>query len=170
MGDYRTMVRSVSEILVSVRPLLGGTAALIVLSLIPVAMTSLGEPNLSESRALNLKTLYAASPVGMVGAVVSGVMIGSFYALGVVFARRIGLSVAESAMFMSVVVLGGLVFQLPIGALADRLDRRLVMSVALILVGGSWAVLLSLLASGVPFATTRSRTHGSFWPLQFLRV
>ncbi|WP_309045766.1 MFS transporter [Marinobacter sediminicola] len=128
-------------------------AALIVLSLIPVAMTSLGEPNLSESRALNLKKLYAASPVGMIGAAVSGIMIGSFYALGVVFARRIGLSVAESAMIMSVVVLGGLVFQLPIGALADRLDRRLVMSIALILVGASWAVLLSLLASGVPFAT-----------------
>lgn len=127
-------------------------ASLIGLSLIPVAMTSLGEPNLSESRVLNVRDLYSASRVGVVGAGVAGIMVGSFYALGVVFALKIGLSVSEAALFMSTVVLGGLAFQLPMGVLADRYDRRVVMSGALIAVGAAWGMLAAFIASGLPFA------------------
>lgn len=126
-------------------------ASLIVLSLIPVAMTSLGEPNLSDSRVLNVKDLYSASPVGVVGAGVAGLMVGSFYALGAVFAIKIGLSVSEAALFMSVVVLGGLILQVPIGVLADRYDRRIVMSGALMGVGVAWATLAGVVATGLPF-------------------
>lgn len=126
-------------------------ASLIALSLVPIAMTSLGEPNISDSRALNVRDLYSASPVGVVGAVVAGLMVGSFYALAVVFALKIGLSVSQAALFMSVVVLGGLVFQLPMGMLADRYDRRVVMSGALIAVGVAWGALAGLIASGLPF-------------------
>ncbi len=125
-------------------------AALIGLSLIPVAMTSLGEPNLSESRVLGVKDLYLASKVGVVGAGVAGLMVGSFYALGVVFARRIGLSVSEAALLMSVVVLGGLAAQIPMGMLADRFDRRIVMSGTLLVVGAAWGTLASFVASGLP--------------------
>jgi MFS family permease len=125
-------------------------ASLIGLSLIPVAMTSLGEPNLSDSRVLRVRDLFSVSPVGVVGAGVAGLMVGSFYALGVVFARRIGLSVSEAALFMSTVVLGGLIFQVPVGALADRYDRRLVMSGVLFTVGVAWATLAGFIASGLP--------------------
>lgn len=126
-------------------------ASLIGLSLIPVAMTRLGEPNLSNSGVLNVRQLFAASKVGVVGAGVAGLMVGSFYALGVVFAIKIGLSVSEAALFMSVVVLGSLVFQLPIGVLADRYDRRFVMSGALLAVGIAWGTLAGFVASGLPF-------------------
>ncbi len=126
-------------------------ASLIGLSLIPVAMTSLGEPNLSDSRALNVRDLYSASPVGTVGAWVAGLLVGSFYALAVVFALKIGLSVSEAALFMSVVVLGGLAAQLPMGVLADRYDRRIVMSAALMAVGISWGTLAAFVVSEVPF-------------------
>ncbi|WP_211300684.1 MFS transporter [Simplicispira suum] len=126
-------------------------ASLIELSLIPVAMTRLGEPNLSDSGVLNVRQLFAASKVGVVGAGVAGLMVGSFYALGVVFAIKIGLSVSEAALFMSVVVLGSLVFQLPIGVLADRYDRRFVMSGALLAVGIAWGTLAGFVASGLPF-------------------
>lgn len=126
-------------------------ASLIGLSLVPVAMTSLGEPNLSDSRVLSVRNLYTASPVGVVGAAVAGLMVGSFYALGVVFARRIGLSVSEAALFMSVVVIGGLALQLPMGVLADRYDRRIVMSGALLAVGTTWGALAGFIASGLPF-------------------
>lgn len=126
-------------------------ASLIVLSLVPIAMTKLVEPNLSESHALNVKDLYSASPAGIVGAGVAGLIVGSFYALGVVFATRIGLSVSEAALFMSTVVLGGLAFQFPIGVLADRYDRRVVISVTLLVVGITWGLLAGVVASGLPF-------------------
>lgn len=125
-------------------------AALIGLSLIPVAMTSLGEPVLAELRVLGVKNLYEASRVGVVGAGVAGILVGSFYGLGVVFARQIGLSVAEAALFMSTVVMGGLGFQVPVGILADKFDRRIVMSCILIAVGMSWGLLSNSIAGGVP--------------------
>ncbi|MFD2740914.1 MFS transporter [Sulfitobacter aestuarii] len=127
-------------------------STLIVLSLIPVAMTRLGEPDLKDLRVLDLKILFDASRVGVVGAGVAGMLVGSFYALGVVFARQIGLSVAEAAMFMSTVVLGGLSFQVPVGMLADRFDRRIVMSCLLLAVGISRGLLSSALAGGLPLA------------------
>lgn len=125
-------------------------STLIGLSLIPIAMTRLGEPNLQTSQPLNVRTLFEASRVGVVGAVVAGMLVGSFYALGVVFARQIGLSVTEAALFMSTVVLGGLGFQVPVGMLADRYDRRIVMSCLLLAVGISWGLLSSALPGGVP--------------------
>jgi MFS family permease len=113
-------------------------------------MTRLGEPNLRALRVLDLKELYAASRVGVIGACVAGVLVGSFYALGVVFARQIGLDVTEAALFMSTVVIGGLAAQMPVGMLADKFDRRIVMSCMLIAVGTSWGLLSNSIATGVP--------------------
>lgn len=127
------------------------SASLIGLALVPVAMTSLGEPSLKQSRVLKVRNLYSASPVGVVGAAVAGLIVGSFYALGVVFARQIGLSVSEAALFMTTVVLGGLVFQLPMGALADRYDRRIVMAGALLAIGTAWGAMAFFLASKLSF-------------------
>lgn len=146
---------AVGQTLVNVAPLersdhLMIAAALVGLSVIPVAMTTLNEPNLGELRVLSVRALYAASPVGVVGAGVAGILVGSFYALGVVFARQIGLSVPEAALFMSVVVLGGLGAQVPVGFLADKYDRRIVMSCMLIAVGLSWGLLSGSIANGLP--------------------
>ncbi|HEY9038083.1 MAG TPA: MFS transporter [Roseovarius sp.] len=146
---------ALGQTLVNVAPVGGSdhlmiASALIGLSLIPIAMTRLGEPDLGEIRILGVRELYAASQVGVIGAGVAGILIGSFYALGVVFARQIGLGVTEAALFMSVVVLGGLGFQVPVGMLADRFDRRIVMSCILIAVGTSWGFLSNSIANGVP--------------------
>jgi hypothetical protein len=86
-------------------------AGLICLSLVPVALTGLGVPALDGYRSLSFQELYAASPVGVVGAGVARLLVGSFYALGVVLARKIRLSVSEASLFMSMVVLGGFSFQ-----------------------------------------------------------
>ncbi len=145
---------AVGQTLVNVAPVEGGellmvASVLIGLSLIPVALTRLGEPNLSDLRVLDVKQLYRASRVGVIGAGVAGVLVGTFYALGVVFARQIGLSVSEAAMFMSTVVIGGLAAQVPVGVLADKFDRRVVMACILIAVGLFWTLLSSLISGDV---------------------
>ncbi len=146
---------ALGQTLVNVAPVGGSdilmlSSVLIGLSLIPIATTRLGKPDLAEVRVLGLRQIYAASQVGVIGAGVAGILIGSFYALAVVFGRQIGLSVSEAAMFMSVVVLGGLGFQVPVGILADRYDRRVVMAGMLIGVGASWGLLSLAMANGVP--------------------
>lgn len=122
-------------------------AALLSLSLVPVALTRLGGPSLDGHGSISIRRLHAGSPVGFLGAGVAGLMVGSFYALGVVFARGIGLGVAEATMFMMAVVLGGFCFQVPIGILADRFDRRLVLAAVLTTLGISWGAVVATGAS-----------------------
>src|SRR5690606_35365001 len=76
------------------------------------------------------RELYAVSPLGVVGAALTGVMLGAFYALGAVYARRLGMELSAVAVFMSTVILGGVALQLPLGRLSDRFDRRRVIVIA----------------------------------------
>lgn len=97
---------------------------LISLAAVPVCLTRIPGPSLEHAEPLGVARLFAISPLGAVGAVATGLMIGAFYGLGAVFARRLGLSIAETSGFMTTVILGGVALQWPLGRLSDRWDRR----------------------------------------------
>lgn len=97
---------------------------LISLGVIPVVLTRIPGPEPVESRALTPRYLFAISPLGVVGTVASGLLLGAFYGMGAVFARRLGLSIGATAWFMTIVILGGVALQWPLGRLSDRFDRR----------------------------------------------
>jgi MFS family permease len=103
---------------------------LISLSAIPVALTRIVAPPLDRAETLPIRALYGVSPLGVVGATVTGLMLGAFYALGAVYARRIGMELAAVAVFMSTVIFGGVALQWPLGLLSDRFDRRRVIVIA----------------------------------------
>lgn len=110
----------------SARPGLPLTVASILISLaiIPIALTRSPSPQIGEAPTVKLNELYRISPLGFVGAAATGLMMGSFYGLGAVYARHLGLSLSATAGFMSAVIVGGVVLQWPLGWLSDRLDRR----------------------------------------------
>ncbi len=114
------------------RPSLPFLAASILISLsaIPVALTRIAAPPLDDIDTLPIRSLYGVSPLGVVGATVTGLMLGAFYALGAVYARRIGMELAAVAVFMSTVIFGGVALQWPLGLLSDRFDRRRVIVLA----------------------------------------
>ncbi len=118
---------------------------LISLAVLPVALTRMKGPPLESSSYLPVRALYAISPLGIVGAAVTGVMLGAFYGVGAVYAREVGLSVSDTAWFMTIVILGGVALQWPLGRLSDRFDRRLVIITAL---GGTVAASFGLAATG----------------------
>jgi MFS family permease len=64
----------------------------------------------------------------MVGCVISGLVSGSFYSMGPMFGLDIGLPISQVSLLMSLTVWAGLLFQIPVGLLSDRLDRLTVMS------------------------------------------
>lgn len=97
---------------------------LVSLSAIPVALTRIDTPMFERSEAFRIDALFAASPLGLVGATLTGLMLGGFYAMGAVFARRLGMELPQVALFMSIVILGGVALQWPLGLLSDRYDRR----------------------------------------------
>ncbi len=100
------------------------SAVLLSLSVLPVALTKIQQPVLEEVAPFSLKRLYEASPLGVVGTLSNGVMLGAFYALGAVFVQRMGLPLSQIALFTSCVITGGVVLQYPLGRLSDRFDRR----------------------------------------------
>ncbi|WP_431470841.1 MFS transporter [Sphingosinithalassobacter sp. LHW66-3] len=99
-------------------------AMLITLAAVPVALTRMPAPTLTKARPLPISALYAVSPLGVVGTVATGLMFGSFYALGAVYVLRQGADIAQAAWFMTAVILGGVALQWPLGKLSDRFDRR----------------------------------------------
>lgn len=113
-------------------------------ALVPVALTRQTPPTLSRIVALGFRRLYAASPLGIMGTVTSGLVTGAIYSLGPVTVRHLGYGAAEAGLFMSAAILGGMILQWPLGRLSDVLDRRRVL---VGLYGGLCAVSLALLAA-----------------------
>ena len=126
-------------------PLFALVSILISLAAVPVAMTRAQSPAPIPFIVPNLTRLYSASPVGFVGCLAAGLVNGSIWALGPVFAINSGFETRGAALFMSAFVLGGAAGQWPIGRSSDAIDRRLVLlSVAIL------ATVVSLLLNHLP--------------------
>ena len=76
---------------------------------------------------IDVRGLYATSPVAAVGCFLIGLANGAFGTLGPVYGSRIGLPLASIATMMSGALIGGALLQVPFGRLSDRLDRRQVL-------------------------------------------
>jgi MFS family permease len=106
------------------------TGILYCLSLIPTAVSTQSTPKPLQDVKLDLRGLYANSPVAAVGCVLVGIANGAWGTLGAVYGARIGISTAQIALMMSLVVIAGAAMQLPAGRISDRTDRRYVLAAA----------------------------------------
>lgn len=134
---------------------------LISLSIVPIALTSNRSPNTRAAPPMPIRRLYGVSPLGAVGAAAIGVILGAFYGVGAVYAKRLGLSLSATAAFMSSVIVGGVALQWPLGWLSDRFDRRQVILWAF--VGAVAATIgMALLGAGGPFLLIFGALFGGF--------
>jgi MFS family permease len=111
----------------------GIAAVFFSLGLIPIALTRLPEPQSVPVPALHLRHLIQLSPLSVAGALTGGLATSSFWALGAVFANRIGLTGEHIVLFMAITIFGGVLLQWPIGRLSDHVDRRIVLTMVTIL-------------------------------------
>lgn len=100
------------------------TALLIALAVVPIALTQIIQPSPISAPSIGLKHLHRESPLGVSGALISGINNGAFWGLGALFAQRVGMSETGIALFMSLTIIGGVLLQWPIGHVSDRHDRR----------------------------------------------
>ncbi|WP_180683936.1 MFS transporter [Tepidicella baoligensis] len=115
-------------------------------ALLPITLTPVDEPEPVEAPRLSLRYLYQTSPLGVAGAVGSGLINGAFYGMGAVFAQGVGFSEAGVAAFMAATILGGAIFQWPVGHYSDRHDRRHVLL---------WVMVLSAVLAVLAFVLAR---------------
>ena len=126
------MSMALGQLLINVGPVESSTpftlaAVFLALAIVPVGLTSRLAPAPVEATRIGFSLLYRRSRSAFAGALLSGVVVGSFWSLGAVFARAGSESQSDISWFVSAAILGGALLQYPIGLLSDRIDRRKVM-------------------------------------------
>lgn len=119
-------------------------AILVVLALTPLSLTRRESPSITETERLSLTSLYRKSPAGTLGALIAGLLISAFYAMGPVYADRIGLELDQLSNFMASAIVAAMILAWPIGQVCDRFDRYRVMLVVAII-----AAVSSLIAATI---------------------
>ncbi len=118
-------------------PLLSGAslvALIFAASVAPVVLTTSVAPSVPESVHPDFHFTYRASQVGLLCAAASGVVMGLLWSNGAVYASSHFDDPDAGARFIFWMLVGGLICQVPVGRLSDRLDRRWVL-LALSLIG-----------------------------------
>jgi MFS family permease len=111
------------------------TSILVSLALVPISLTTRPAPAIDTPKPTRLKKIYKQSPLGVVSCATSGFVNGIIFSIAPVYAIAAGLSNANISIFMTVMVVGGVAFQMPYGWVSDRVDRR------------SWIIVLSFISS-----------------------
>lgn len=143
----------------------------IALSLVPVGLTTAVQPGPVQSGRVRLLRFCRASPLGLGACALLGAGLGSFWGFGPVVAAQSGLDTTGIALFMSATVVGGAVFQMPIGRLSDRFDRRTVLTfTALAAVAASVAVFTTLSIGGPALFIVLALFGGTTMPIYSLAV
>jgi len=94
---------------------------LFAVALVMVSTTRAEPPLVTAATTLSYGQLSRAAPVAVIGCAVSGLVSSAFYALVPAWMQGEGIERVTIALFMLVAVLGGLVFQIPVGRLSDLL-------------------------------------------------
>lgn len=91
--------------------------------LIPVAVTRRVHPAIQVPVPIHYRYYVSRVPMSMTVLFMAGMMTGAFYGLAPVYGVAQGMSASEVAVFVAAAVASGLVFQWPVGWLADRISR-----------------------------------------------
>lgn len=102
-------------------------SVLVSLAFMPILLADSPAPTFEVSARLGFRELFAISPVGFVGMLISGGVFSAMFGMASVWGTLALLSFKQIALFTTALYVGGLVFQYPVGWLSDRMDRRTIM-------------------------------------------
>lgn len=126
------------------------TALCLVLAVVPVAVTRSTHPDPVASSHFGIRKLYEISPGAVIACMGSGLVTGAYFGMATIYARQIGLSVADISIFMGTLMVSGLMLQLPIGRLSDIIDRR-------------WVIVGTCLGTGAAGAAMTMLSPSNWW-------
>ncbi|ERT93208.1 hypothetical protein P038_02447 [Brucella abortus 99-9971-135] len=99
-------------------------------ALLPTALSSAQSPNPLTQVSLDLKGLYRRSPAAVVGSFIAGIVAGTWNFLAAIYGEMNGLSTFGIATMLASAMIGGAIFQYPLGRASDFVDRRYMMILA----------------------------------------
>lgn len=107
------------------------------LSIIPVGLTRLRTPPPPPIATIALRRAWQISPVGLAGMLAVGGLSMMVAGFAPIHATAIGFGKDQVALLLFAMPLGTLLFQLPLGWISDRTDRRYVLVAASLIVIGA---------------------------------
>lgn len=132
-------------------PYLAGSALFFV-ALTPLILARTLSPSLGHAEGGGITTYLRLAPLAVLAAALYGAVEAGAFAILPLYGLRIGLDAKVSAVLVSAVALGNVLFQIPVGLLADRIDRRLVLLGAS-LAGALGAALIPAASGSLPLLT-----------------
>jgi MFS family permease len=106
----------------------------VTLGILPVSLTRLSTPPPPETIKIAVASVWRISPVGFAGLSVVGGLTMLVAGFAPIYATASGFGQADVATMMLLMQVGMIVVQFPLGALSDRIDRRIVLIVACVIV------------------------------------
>jgi MFS family permease len=104
---------------------------LVSLSFAPILLSASPTPAFETDKPMTLRQLYDTSPLASVGMLILGGIFAAQFGMASVYGAQAGLSVGQISGFVAAIFAGAVAFQMPIGWLSDRMDRRwLILGVA----------------------------------------
>lgn len=113
-------------------------------ALIPTALSRAESPKPLTQVSLDIKGLYRRSPAAVIGSLIAGLISGSWNILAPVYGQMNGLNNLSIATMLVTAMIGGAIFQYPLGRASDFVDRRYIMVLSGIIGVVLSAVLLML--------------------------
>ena len=101
---------------------------LVGLAIVPVSLTRSLAPAPVPATRFDFSKLYRRSHTAFAGALGSGVVMGSFWGLGAIYALGVTNDQSFVPTFIAANIIGGALAQYPIGMASDRIDRRYVLA------------------------------------------
>lgn len=99
---------------------------LISIAVIPILLSATRAPQYETMENISIIQLYRVSPLGVFGMLVNGMCYGAIFGMGAVYGTEVGMSTHQISIFMGVLIVGGFVFQYPLGWISDTVGRRIV--------------------------------------------
>ena len=99
-------------------------------ALIPILLTKKKPPTFKRIKAMSVKNLYEASPLGFVSSFFYGTIQSALFTLIAVYASSMNFTILEISIVTFLLAVSGAIAQFPIGKLSDIYDRRKVLVVS----------------------------------------
>ncbi|MCV6613276.1 MAG: MFS transporter [Amphritea sp.] len=137
---------------------------------VPIAMSRVSAPEVEDIPSMPVRQLFGVSAIGVTSVFICGVAFGSVLSMLVVYGEAKGIVGFNASLLLGAAIMGGFLLQFPIGYLADRYDRRMVMFYSVLLsllccMMIPWIVALDLFVVLLLMVGFSSGILSSFYPL-----
>ena len=100
-------------------------SVLVSMAFAPILLSVTPAPAFATTKPMSFARIWEISPLGCMGMFLTGGIFAAQFGMSAVYASQAGLSVSRIGLLISTFYVGAVLFQVPIGWISDRIDRRI---------------------------------------------